>query len=143
MIYHIFINEKKLSAQAEAAISEYSKRLSPFCKLRISTAKDRPLKSDNQKTTASGLPVSLFLCPDNSGTQTVSSEAFAELLTKQVESGCSEFQYFIGFPIPDELPVPHVFSISGMSLSNEIAAIALAEQIYRGYTINHHIPYHK
>ena len=72
------------------------------------------------------------------------SEAFARMISDYALGGYSKISYFIGFS-PDDLPIlsDQIFSVSSMTLSNEICLIAFTEQLYRAYTINNNITYHK
>lgn len=65
----------------------------------------------------------------------------AEKINQMAVSGISNVRFYIGFSGSDEFD--EIFSVTGMSLSDEILLIAFTEQLYRAYTIQNHITYHK
>lgn len=141
MNINLFINEKKLSFDAESAIKEYIKRISPYANMKIFTA-EAVLTFDSSKNTKNFLikPASI----SEYGCSTISSPDFAMLINKMALNGISRINYYIGYK-KNELKIAFIedFAISTMNLSTTILAQALAEQIYRAYTINNNITYHK
>ena len=135
MNYTIYIKEKNLAPNIKAAVHEYIKRLSPFCKATVCCA---------GKKKAAFAGSNILITPDQTGKHTISSEAFARMISDYALGGYSKISYFIGFS-PDDLPIlsDQIFSVSSMTLSNEICLIAFTEQLYRAYTINNNITYHK
>ena len=139
MNINIYINEKKLSSDSIAAINEYIKRLSPFANMKILTNEAVP-RDDHSRNTKNYM---LRTASDGkTGCHTISSPELAELINRLNSNGISRINYFIGYKdsLPDDTDA---FAISYMRLSNAVLATALAEQIYRAYTINHGITYHK
>lgn len=136
MNYTIYIKEKNLAPNIKAAVHEYIKRLSPFCKATVCCA--------GKKAAFAGSDINILITPDQTGKHTISSEAFARMISDYALGGYSKISYFIGFS-PDDLPIlsNQIFSVSSMTLSNEICLIAFTEQLYRAYTINNNITYHK
>ena len=116
-----------------SAANEYIKRLAPFCHVTVSFCKKPPVINKNK--------YNVLLLPDDTGTRTISSEAFAEKINQMAVSGISNVRFYIGFSGSDEFD--EIFSVTGMSLSDEILLIAFTEQLYRAYTIQNHITYHK
>ena len=137
MNYTIYIKEKNLATNIKAAVHEYIKRLSPFCKATVCCA-------GKKKVAFASSDINILITPDQTGKHTISSEAFARMISDYALGGYSKISYFIGFS-PDDLPVLSVqtFFDYSMTLSNEICLIAFTEQLYRAYTINNNITYHK
>lgn len=133
MNYELFINQKKISAGTKNAVAEYIKRLSPFCKVTVIPCKKAPKPVPDA--------YNIQLLPDKTGTQTISSEQFAAKINRMNINGYSHICYYIGFPASDAYT--ESFFISSMSMSDEVTLIAFTEQLYRAYTINNHITYHK
>ena len=133
MNYDLFINQKKISYDARDAVAEYIKRLSPFCKVTVFPCKKNPkLLTD---------ACNIQILPDRTGNHTISSEQYAARINQMNIKGLSHICYYIGFPASDAYN--ESFFISSMSMSDEITLIAFTEQLYRAYTINNHITYHK
>lgn len=134
MNYTIYVKEKNLTSDTKAAVAEYIKRLSPFCKVTICCAcKKKAAYADSD--------INIQIIAD---TSTISSEDFAKIVSDQALANCSRINYFIGFSDDDPaIQFDQTFSISSFSLTNEICLIAFTEQLYRAYTINNHITYHK
>lgn len=133
MNYEIYINQKKPNPDMRSAANEYIKRLAPFCHVTVSFCKKPPVINKNK--------YNVLLLPDDTGTRTISSEAFAEKINQMAVSSISNVRFYIGFSDSDEFD--EIFSVTGMSLSDEILLIAFTEQLYRAYTIQNHITYHK
>ncbi len=133
MNYDLFINQKKISVDTKAAVAEYIKRLSPFCKVKVIPCKKQPELITNV--------YNIQILPDKPGSHTISSAQFAGRINQMNINGLSHICYYIGFPASGAYN-EHFF-ISTMSMSDEITLIAFTEQLYRAYTINNHITYHK
>lgn len=133
MNYDLFINQKKISSNAKDAVAEYIKRLSPFCKVTVIPCKKEPNLRANTHN--------IQILSDDTGSHTISSEQFAAEINQMSINGYSHIGYYIGFPPSDSYDA-HFF-ISSMSMSDEVTLIAFTEQLYRAYTINNHITYHK
>lgn len=131
MNYNIYINKKKISWETTLAVSEYIKRLSAFCNVKINTG----AALNNLKG------YSLFLTSDTEEISTITSEEFADKINIMSVHGISNVNILIGYP--HEKGCDELFSISSLQLSDEILLIAFTEQLYRAYTINNNITYHK
>lgn len=144
----IYIKRKKTDCDYRAAVEEYAKRMSAFCRMRIMPCRDyRSLCLEKNKTNTKSFAV---LC----GTDTVTSPAFAEQLQALTLSGTSTIEYAICETDADyealsdsyqkthdkSLPLLH---LSSFSPDAGLTAVLLSEQLYRAYTILNHITYHK
>lgn len=130
----IHVESRKLDNDYKAAIEEYCKRTGPYCKIRLDLCKDfSKLKPHTSSLVLQVLP----------GKQSPSSPALAEQITRWNLSGYSRLEFII---TKDSRTIPldgKSFSISSFSLSPDLTAVVLCEQIYRAYTILNHITYHK
>lgn len=141
----IFVNIKKTAPLSKAATDEFVKRLRPYCNLHII----HTLKPDTPTT---GKNVQNFCITPASKSdkkhenshfiKTISSEVFAEMIQTLTVNGISKINYYIGYNTSytdDCLP----FAITSVSLDISMNLVVLCEQIYRAYTINNNITYHK
>ncbi len=133
MNYIMYINKKNISADTQLAVSEYIKRLSPYCKVKISCSKKI---SENM---IKGYNISLDSQNDNK--KTISSEDFADQINQMSVHGMSNINYFIGYG--EYIKYDEFFSVSPLDITDEILLTAFVEQLYRAYTINNGITYHK
>jgi 23S rRNA (pseudouridine1915-N3)-methyltransferase len=141
------------------AVCEYEKRLGRYCKLEIIQVEDE--KTPDRAGEATELAIKkkesdriLKYVRDDAYVvtleiqgKTYTSEGFANLLDKLAVSGVSHIQFIIGGSLglhPDvcqraDTPV----SFSEMTFPHQLMRVILLEQIYRGYRIINHEPYHK
>ncbi len=141
------------------AVSEYSKRLSRFCKLDIvelneerlpegpSPAQVEAALSKEADAIRAKLPPAamvIALCVE--GKQR-SSEELARLMADSASRGASHLVFLIGgsfglHPSVKELAAVKL-SMSPMTFPHHLARVMLLEQIYRAYQINAGTKYHK
>lgn len=136
MEINIYINCKKTDSKIKSAIDEYSKRLSPYCHLNLLCSKKAPSFRPQKNTYHS------VITSADRNAETISSEEYAALLNRMMANGISKICYYIGYA--SEYPADmNFFSITVPQMSSQLTAVALSEQLYRAYTINNHITYHK
>ena len=141
------------------AVSEYSKRLSRFCKLDIVELNEERLPEDpspaqieaalsrEADTIRAKLPpaaMAVALCVEG---KTRSSEELARLMADSASRGVSHLVCLIGgsfglHPSIKELAAVRL-SMSPMTFPHHLARVMLLEQIYRAYQINAGTKYHK
>lgn len=143
----------------KAAIAEYSKRLSAYCKLEIIEVADEKTpeqRSDHQtqdilaKEAERILKVlredSFVITLEIDGKQ-LSSEQFAEKLETLGVQGVSHLTFIIGGSLGLGEKVrrrsDYALSFSKMTFPHQLMRVILLEQIYRGYRIISGAPYHK
>lgn len=127
----LHIEEKKLDTEYEKALDEYIKRTLPFANIKKKLYKDIAKLSVQKKS---------YVFILNYGTDSCTSEEIAKKITDIGISGYSCIEFIItDKPIFDY----ETFNLSSMRLGHNIAAVCLAEQIYRAYTIINNINYHK
>lgn len=137
----LHIESKKLDKCYDAAINEYFKRISSFANIKKKLYKDIS-KLQLQKSS--------YVILTEYGTGSGSSEALAERITRLNLSGYSCIEFIIAKDltiIKDTLKNQSIdydcLTLSSMTLKSDIASVCLTEQIYRAYTINNNISYHK
>ena len=143
----------------EDAIKEYSKRLSRYCKLEILQVADE--KTPEGASEAVELQIKekegqriLSLIRDDAYVialaiegKMLDSEELAERIEKLGVSGISQIVFVIGGSLGLSAQVmkraDYALSFSRMTFPHQLMRVVLLEQIYRGYRIMHHQPYHK
>ena len=142
-----------------AAIEEYAKRLSAYCRFEIIEVKDEktpenPSKREKELVLAREGTRILEKLPQNAkvialcveGRQ-LSSEKFSELIDDCTNHGISRIVFIIGgsMGLCDEVKARADFrlSFSEMTFPHMLMRVVLAEQIYRAFTIINGKTYHK
>lgn len=141
------------------AVEEYRKRLSRYCRLEILEAADE--KTPDQPTVVQtekilrteGERLEKYLKPDAFvialaiDGKKMDSVRFSGQLEKLGIEGCSHIQFIIGgsLGLADFLleRADMKLSFSDMTFPHQLMRVILLEQIYRGYRIMNHEPYHK
>ena len=142
-----------------AAVAEYEKRLSAYCRLVCTEIKEEKLPDDpSQAQTEAAMKKEgeriLAVLPQKSkkialcveGKQ-LSSEEFSSLIKNAENSGFSQLSFIIGgaFGLSEEVKKVCDFrlSLSKMTFTHRFARILLLEQIYRAENIAAGGKYHK
>lgn len=122
------------------ACAEYLKRLSGYCKVEWYEAKDDA--SLAAKIPAKGLRIALCV----EGKQ-LSSEGLAEKMAAAMRSGASDITFVIGgsdgLPERTKALCDFRLSFSQMTFPHQLMRVILLEQIYRAFTIQKGVTYHK
>lgn len=130
---------------------EYKKRLSRFCELKIIELKEytnltniaqiKEQEGDEILKNVKGY----FILLDVKGTL-ISSEELAEKITN-ISNINSEITFVIGgsYGVSDKVKqkANEKISVSKMTFPHRLFRVMLLEQIYRAFTINNNIAYHK
>ncbi|SEF41491.1 23S rRNA (pseudouridine1915-N3)-methyltransferase [Butyrivibrio sp. Su6] len=141
------------------AISEYSKRLSRYCKLNIIEVADEKtpdnappaieeqIKDKEGKRIIKNINPSAFVCALAINGKKFTSESFSEFIDSQGVKGINHIQFIIGGSLGLhksvlDLADQHI-SFSDMTFPHQMMRVILLEQIYRGYKIISGEPYHK
>lgn len=139
-------------------IAEYSKRLTPFCRLEIievaeEKMPDSPSAADKVKALAregerllkSVRPGSHLVVLDLKGRQLASEELAAHLGTLAL-GGTSDLTFIIGgaFGLAPAVTAAAQdrLSFSPMTFTHQMIRLLLVEQLYRAFKINRGEPYH-
>ena len=125
------------------AVSEYSKRLSAFCKLTVQEIKEDTLNASFSAVSAfKGFKIAL--CVEG---KMLSSEDLAEKIETLAINGNSDIAFIIGGSegIAEEIKnmCDLKLSFSKMTFPHQLMRVILLEQIYRVFTIINHKSYHK
>ena len=141
------------------AISEFSKRLSRYCRLEIIEEADEKtpdgasdavtaqiLKKEGERLMKNIRDDAYVIALAIDG-KMLSSEQFAETIEKLGVGGTSHIQFIIGGSLglsPQVLSRADArISFSKMTFPHQLMRVILLEQIYRGYRIICGEPYHK
>lgn len=132
----IHINKKKLDNNCKLAIEEYSKRISPFCKIKHIFYKDISKISFQNNS---------YIINVTPGKETISSPDLAKLINDVTVSGISCLEFIID---PDNEKNEENNKIKNLSFSSfesspDITVVFVTEQLYRAFTILNNITYHK
>ncbi|MCR5268292.1 MAG: 23S rRNA (pseudouridine(1915)-N(3))-methyltransferase RlmH [Lachnospiraceae bacterium] len=141
------------------AVNEYAKRLSRYCKLSITEVIDE--KTADKQSEAQDMIVlkkegerlknlirenAHVIALEISG-KTMDSVSFAQYLNELSIRSVSDVQFVIGGSLglyPDVLNRADLkLSFSEMTFPHQLMRVILLEQIYRGFRIINHEPYHK
>ena len=141
------------------AISEFSKRLSKYCKLEIievadektpdgaSPVQEEQIKEKEAERILGKIKEDAYVCTLEIAGKKLSSEQFAELIEKSAVAGKSHFVFVIGGSLGLHEKVlkrsDYALSFSDMTFPHQLMRVILCEQIYRAFRIINGEPYHK
>lgn len=141
------------------AIDEYSKRLSRYCKLNIieladektpdnaSEKEELQIKDKEGDKILAQIKDTAYVITLDLGGKMVTSEAFAQMISKCGIQGNSHLVFVIGgsLGLADKVlkRANGSLSFSKMTFPHQLFRVMLLEQIYRGYRIINGEPYHK
>ncbi len=149
------IKEKYL----EAAISEYAKRLSRYCRLEIVQVADEKtpdgagealeiqIKEKEGERILAHVKEGAYVVALAIDGKQLSSEELADFMEERGVRGESHIQFVIGGSLGLSDAVlrrsDYRLSFSRMTFPHQLMRVILLEQIYRSYRIIHGEPYHK
>jgi len=141
------------------AISEYTKRLSRFCKVNIieipdESTSDNPNDSEKAAVLSKegakilsalkNTDVLVSLCVEG---KQMPSEKFAEFISTECVKGANTFTFVIGGSLGLSEEIKNIsklkLSFSQMTYPHQLMRVILLEQIYRAFKINANETYHK
>lgn len=141
------------------AIAEYEKRLSRYCKLEIVEVADektpdnaselleRQIKEKEAERMEKYLKDGAFVCALAIDGKQMDSVELSEKIEQLGTGGTSHIIFMIGgsLGMSDELlkKADMKLSFSRMTFPHQLMRVILLEQVYRGYRIMNHEPYHK
>lgn len=136
----IHIESRKIDKDYQLAMEEYIKRTSPFCRIIIKQTKNiaKVIPKNSSKV------YRLFPGPNSPD-----SEGLSKLIESNNLQGISCIEFLIENESSDstDARVFHFqfedFNLSTFSMSPNLTAVVLTEQLYRAYTIMNNITYHK
>lgn len=136
-------------------IQIYQKRLSYYVKFEIEILQDvkntKNLNENEQKEKEALLilnkisPTDYLILLDEKG-KSLTSEMFADLIQKNMNSGLKTLYFLIGGPYGFSEKIyqraQYQLSLSSMTFSHVMVRLFFVEQLYRAFTILNHEPYH-
>ena len=141
------------------AITEYSKRLSRYCKLEIievadektpdqaSEAVEDAIRAKEGERLLKHIRDDMYVITLEIGGKMLTSEEFAEKIETLGVQGRSSIAFVIGGSIGLGKEVlklsDFALSFSKMTFPHQLMRVVLLEQVYRGYRIVNGQPYHK
>ena len=132
-----------------AAVEEYRKRLSRYCKTEIVEVPDEMTKdgAGEAMDDLSRIRPDAFVITLEITGKKMDSIQFAKVLQKACVEGKSHIQFIIGGSLGLHDSVSRradlKLSFSDMTFPHQLMRVILCEQIYRGYRIINGCPYHK
>lgn len=144
---------KTRNKHLKALIDDYLQRIEWFARCEVVEIRDSEARKveegieDESKRIKRRLRTSgLTILLDNKGLELSSAEIAEEIRRWQLES-VKEITFIIGGfgGVSDEVArqVNARWSLSRLTMTHEFVRVLLLEQIYRGYTIVHGLPYQK
>ena len=142
----------------KAAVSEYEKRLSRFCKMNVTVISDKPIPEKATKAECEGILTSegeqilkkigkndtvVAMCIEG---KQLSSEELSEKMNEFfMHSKAVDFVIGGSLGLSEEVKKRADFklSMSKMTFPHNLARLILTEQIYRAFKINANEAYHK
>lgn len=159
MNIHIICVGKLRERYLKDASAEYIKRLSRFCRVKVTEITDEPLseKHSHKELLAAldkegeGILAAInkadfvvSLCIEG---KQMTSEDFSEIITENTLAGKSNFVFIIGGSIGLSESVKRASSLklsfSKMTFPHQLMRVILLEQVYRAFKINSNESYHK
>lgn len=141
------------------AVTEYSKRLSRYCKLEIIEAADEntpdhasvavedAIRAKEGERLLKHIRDDMYVITLEIGGKMLTSEEFAEKIETLGVQGKSSIAFVIGGSIGLGKEVlkrsDFALSFSKMTFPHQLMRVVLLEQVYRGYRIVNGEPYHK
>ena len=141
------------------AVTEYSKRLSRYCKLEIIEAADEKtpdhasvavedaIRAKEGERLLKHIRDDMYVITLEIGGKMLTSEEFAEKIETLGVQGKSSIAFVIGGSIGLGKEVlkrsDFALSFSKMTFPHQLMRVVLLEQVYRGYRIINGEPYHK
>ena len=141
------------------AVAEYSRRLGSYCRLEIvelkesrlpdraGAAEEEAVKEAEGEEILKRLKDNMYVVSLEIDGKSLSSESLADKLEQLTVDGISSIAFVIGGSLGLSKAVSKRadfrLSFSRMTFPHQMMRVILLEQIYRGYRILNHEPYHK
>ncbi|MFN0120742.1 MAG: 23S rRNA (pseudouridine(1915)-N(3))-methyltransferase RlmH [Blastocatellia bacterium] len=137
-----------------ALVADYQQRLRRFAEYEISELKDlsgggdekRLVAAEGEKLLAAVQRDDFVVLLDEKGRHMTSAE-FAAFIDQRRQQATKRLAFVIGgfAGVSDDVRrrAGLVLSLSAMTMTHELARVALSEQVYRAYTLLEGIPYHR
>ena len=144
---------KTRNASIRNLIQDYRNRIGHFCELSIIEVKpiedddiDKLIFREGERLLIGVVPSDFLILLDVEG-KSLTSARFADFIALHRDRSQKNLVFAIGghAGLSKELKgrANLRLSVSQMTLTHEMTRLVLMEQIYRAFTLIHHIPYHK
>ncbi len=154
MRHEILFLGKVKSSFLQDGVEEFRQRLKHYTPLDIRIVKDpgagrtgAAAKKSQAEVLLGGVPAGAFTVALDSAGRQISSEEFADYLTRWENGGVRTVSWLIGGPEGHDNKVLQqadlLLSLSRMTFTHDFARLLLLEQLYRAYTIKAGEKYHK
>jgi len=148
----LFVGKTK-NPDLASLIREYEGRLRHFCDLTLTGIRPAEDQDSARITNKEGEMLLARIGPDafvvalDPVGESLTSGKFAALIEERRDHSLKDLVFVIGSHAGLSEKVKRrankVLSLSAMTLNHEVARLILVEQLYRAFTLIHHIPYHK
>ena len=124
----------------------YLQRLAKFTKVELLRLKEGTLDFEHKQFESKLIPGEFLVALDERGLEQTTRQLAAQLERWDIES-TTRIAFLIGGA--DGLPpkikerARQTWSLSKLTLPHRMAQVLLLEQLYRAYTTNHGMPYHR
>ncbi|MDE6025160.1 MAG: 23S rRNA (pseudouridine(1915)-N(3))-methyltransferase RlmH [Lachnospiraceae bacterium] len=133
MEIQIHLTGRRLDANFQSATDEYIKRISAFCKIKLSFHK----KLEDISPKAGAYVINVNPCAD-----LIDSPQLASEINRICVNGFSKIEVFLSNSFIYE-KADLSFALSHLHMDEGLTCVSLTEQIYRAFTILNNITYHK
>jgi 23S rRNA (pseudouridine1915-N3)-methyltransferase len=138
----------------DQAITEFGKKLNPFCRIELRYLKDERITDNPEKalgkealTIQNHLNADDFVIALDERGKMLSTLEFAKSFTKFQQASTKTITFIIGSAYGLAPMIKQnadlVLSLSPLTMSHQIARLVLLEQLYRIFTLMRGMPYHK
>ena len=155
MHIHLLAVGTRMPAWADAAYSEFARRLPPECRLRLTEIAPGPRSKAGDAVRAmaveaerlrAALPKNARVIALEQGGRECTSEDLAQQLQRWLQDG-RDVVLLIGGPDGLSADIREraesALSLSRMTLPHALARVVIAEQLYRAWSILKNHPYHR
>jgi len=124
----------------------YLKRLSKFTKVELLRLREGTLDFEQKQFESKLVPGEFIIALDERGLDQTTRELATQLEQWDLQS-ISKVVFLIGgaegLPAPIKARARQTWALSKLTLPHRMAQVLLLEQLYRAYTINNGMPYHR
>ena len=124
----------------------YLQRLEKFTKVQLLRLKEGTLDFEQKQFESKLIPGEFIIALDERGLEQTTREMAAQLEKWELNS-TNRIAFLIGgangLPSAIKKQARQTWALSRLTLPHRMAQVLLLEQLYRSYTINHGMPYHK
>lgn len=152
MRFRVIWPGKTRDARLRSLIEEYVERLTHFVRCEVTELREDSrvdkvgIDKETKRISDALRPGAVNVLLDPEGVEWTSHQ-LADQVSNWESNGIKEVAFIVGGPrgFSPELVkrVDKRWSLSRLTLTHEMARVLLLEQLYRAYTILHHLPYQK